>query len=577
MRDLDSDGRADRVVLRYSEPVRHRRDADERYPFSVDGYDISLVRAARETPWLVIEVKEKVDPDPSARPVVRYRHTRRGAVRDLSAYQAVEQTISDVLPLSFVVAVTTGGSGSGTVVSTPEGIDCGTYCSGLFRPGVPLTLTALPSPDSTFEGWAGACAGSARDCEVAPNGDVLLTATFSAADPGGGGTEGGSGTGGTGGGGTGGGGSTSGGGGGSGGGETGGGSTGGGSTGGGGTGGNTGGGGGGSAPQAFALAVTKDGTGSGTVSSAPAGIDCGADCSESYISGTVVTLTATATAGSVFSGWSGACMGSSSACAVTMDAARAVTATFALQTFALTVTKAGAGAGTVSSAPAGIDCGGDCSESYTSGTVVMLTATATAGSVFSGWSGACTGSSSTCSVTMDAARSVTATFDPQTFTLAVTKDGTGAGTVSSAPAGIDCGADCSESYISGTVVTLTATATTGSVFSGWSGACTGSSSTCSVTMDAARSVTATFAPQAFALAVSKAGTGSGTVTSVPAGISCGADCSESYAPSTTVTLTAVAALGSVFTGWSGDCAGALATCVLTMDAAKNVTATFNLL
>src|SRR5262245_31559044 len=122
---------------------------------------------------------------------------------------------------------------------------------------------------------------------------------------------------------------------------------------------------------------------------------------------------------------------------------------------------------------------------------------------------------------MDAAKSVTATFAaaPVTYSLTVTKAGTGSGTVTSSPAGISCGTTCSGSYNSGTAVTLTAAAASGSTFSGWSGACTGTGS-CSVTMDAAKSVTANFDPVTYSLTVTEAGTGSGTVTSSPAGISC---------------------------------------------------------
>ncbi len=154
------------------------------------------------------------------------------------------------------------------------------------------------------------------------------------------------------------------------------------------------------------LTVAK--TGNGTITSSPAGISCGSDCSESYASGAAVTLTATAAAGSSFTGWSDACTGSAT-CTVTMNAAKSVTATFALQTFALTANKSGSGSGTITSSPAGISCGSDCSESYASGAAVTLTATAAAGSSFTGWSGACTGSA-TCTVTMNAAKSVTATF-----------------------------------------------------------------------------------------------------------------------------------------------------------------------
>jgi endoglucanase len=73
------------------------------------------------------------------------------------------------------------------------------------------------------------------------------------------------------------------------------------------------------------------------------------------------------------------------------------------------VTKAGTGTGTVTSSPAGINCGSTCTATYANGTTVMLTATAGTKSRFSGWTGDCTGRS-TCVVTMNANRAVTATF-----------------------------------------------------------------------------------------------------------------------------------------------------------------------
>jgi len=169
--------------------------------------------------------------------------------------------------------------------------------------------------------------------------------------------------------------------------------------------------GGGTGP--FNLTVSKTGTGSGTVTSAPTGIKCGNDCTQTYTSGTTVTLTAKASRGSTFGGWSGACTGTGS-CVVSMTEARSVTATFTTggsSGFVLTVTKAGAGSGTVTSSPAGIKCGSDCTETYTSGTTVTLTARAGRGSSFTGWSGACTGTGS-CVVSMTAAKSVTSTFSP---------------------------------------------------------------------------------------------------------------------------------------------------------------------
>jgi uncharacterized repeat protein (TIGR01451 family)/uncharacterized repeat protein (TIGR02543 family) len=84
--------------------------------------------------------------------------------------------------------------------------------------------------------------------------------------------------------------------------------------------------------------------------------------------------------------------------------------TVASQPWTLTVTKAGSGSGTVTSSPAGIDCGTTCSSSFPNGTMVTLTATADAGSTFTGWAGDCSGTGP-CVVTMDQDRTVTATFD----------------------------------------------------------------------------------------------------------------------------------------------------------------------
>ena len=88
-----------------------------------------------------------------------------------------------------------------------------------------------------------------------------------------------------------------------------------------------------SSTQTYTLSVNK--AGSGVITSSPAGISCGADCTEVYTAGTVVTLTAAPDGNSSFAGWSGACTGSGT-CTVTMDAAKSVTATFALKTYTIT-------------------------------------------------------------------------------------------------------------------------------------------------------------------------------------------------------------------------------------------------
>ncbi len=77
----------------------------------------------------------------------------------------------------------------------------------------------------------------------------------------------------------------------------------------------------------YALAVSLSGSGAGSVASTPAGIGCGSTCSATFQNGDAVTLTPTASAGSVFTKWTGACSGSG-ACSVTMNAAKSVTAIF---------------------------------------------------------------------------------------------------------------------------------------------------------------------------------------------------------------------------------------------------------
>jgi hypothetical protein len=156
--------------------------------------------------------------------------------------------------------------------------------------------------------------------------------------------------------------------------------------------------------------------------------------------------------------------------------------------------------------------------------------------------------------------------------VTVTKSGSGAGSITSSPAGMNCGATCLFEWAHGTSVTLTPAADPGSAFTGWSGGgCSGTGS-CTVTLNADTTVTATFVALR-TLTVGRTGSGSGTVTSSPAGIACGATCSGQFVDGTPVTLTAAAGVGSKFTGWSGDCSGT-GTCALTMSAGHTVTASF---
>ncbi|HEX4324122.1 MAG TPA: hypothetical protein VHZ77_05750, partial [Gaiellaceae bacterium] len=157
----------------------------------------------------------------------------------------------------------------------------------------------------------------------------------------------------------------------------------------------------------------------------------------------------------------------------------------------LTIAKNGTGTGSVTSSPAGLSCGATCVGSFATGASVTLTATAAAGSAFTGWSGGGCSGTGTCHVTVNADTKVTATFSP-TMTLSVSKAGKGTGSVTSSPAGINCGSTCSAPFPVGTAVTLTAHAGSKSTFGGWSGGGCSGTGACHVTLNAATSVTATF-------------------------------------------------------------------------------------
>ena len=120
------------------------------------------------------------------------------------------------------------------------------------------------------------------------------------------------------------------------------------------------------------------------------GITCGADCSETYAYNTSVQLTATASTGYTFGAWTGACSGTVGAtCTIAMSQARTVGAVFTIQTKTLTVTSPSDGTIT----GLGINCPGDCTETYDYGTSVTLTATPATGYALSGWGDDCSSAS----------------------------------------------------------------------------------------------------------------------------------------------------------------------------------------
>jgi len=167
--------------------------------------------------------------------------------------------------------------------------------------------------------------------------------------------------------------------------------------------------------------------------------------------------------------------------------------------------------------------------------------------------------------------SLEAIFEPDTFSLEISKVGVGSGKVASLPEGVDCGDDCIGIFSYNTPVILTVEEDEGSTFDGWSGKCKGGNRTCTVKMTKASAATARFA-RVYELSVDI--TGNGTVKSSPGGIICGTDCMDLYKENTVVKLKAIAAEGSKTSGWAGCTTSSGAACTVVMDGTKNVTASF---
>ena len=163
------------------------------------------------------------------------------------------------------------------------------------------------------------------------------------------------------------------------------------------------------------------------------------------------------------------------------------------------------GKGKVTSAQRTINCGTVCSTTPALGVgwTESLTAIAGTGSVFSSWTGACSGTALTCSVIVNGLVNVGATFTAlpaagggggggTTSNPTLKVSTSNPGTVTSNVGGINCGTACSATVAPNTLVTLTAIPLAGLTFAGWSGACAGVSSTCTVNVNANLSVKASF-------------------------------------------------------------------------------------
>ena len=473
-------------------------------------YDEAATVKLTATPKAHQQFKEWSGPDKGA--------CTTSTVCEVTIPEANAEVTATFEPITHTLTVTTSGLGnvsaetgaiSGCETSPAEGT-----CSGTYDEAATVKLTATPKPHQQFKEWSGpdkgACTTSAV-CEVTiPSGNAAVTATFE--------------------------------------------------------------------PITHTLTVTTSGLGN---VSAETGAISGCEtspaegtCSGTYNEASTVKLTATPKAHQQFKEWSGPDKGActtATTCVVTIPSGNAaVTATFEPKTHTLAITEAGSGTGTVQ---CDIDGGGfgSCAGPIEEGSEVSVKATADPHNAFTGFS-AGTGSAAACSASpcafdLEADSALTATFD-KAFALSVSKTGSGSGTVTSTPAGIDCSSTCSAEFAEGQVVVLDRLADPGSHFLEWTGACTGSGA-CEVTMSEARSVGAVFEISAHSLTVNKAGSGSGTV-------SCdGGPCASSYPDGAILTLTASADSGSTFAGWSGSgCTGDLA-CVVTISADTTVTATFD--
>lgn len=200
---------------------------------------------------------------------------------------------------------------------------------------------------------------------------------------------------------------------------------------------------------------------------------CVSPGNRTYIEGSNVLLRALNLDGWSFSGWSGDASGTTNPTLIVMDSNKSVTANYLQNTYRINASVVGQG--TIQR---------NASEPYQLGDVVNLTALPQAGWSFAGWSGDLSGTSNPATLTMDANKSVTATFtqlSQDSYTLTINTIGQGA-----------VSRNASQPYTQNQAVELNATAAAGYQFAGWSGDLVGQTNPATIIMDQNKTVTATF-------------------------------------------------------------------------------------
>jgi hypothetical protein len=288
----------------------------------------------------------------------------------------------------------------------------------------------------------------------------------------------------------------------------------------------------------YLLTVGNSGTGGGTVTSIPAGITCGSDCSESYPASTGVTLTAAPDGNSSFTSWGGACTGSSSSCLVSMTAAKNVTATFTIKT-SQTI-------GAISFNPATLTVGGTttASATATSGLAVSFTSTTPSICAVSGTTVTAV-AAGTCTVAADQAGNASYTAATRVNQgISIGKAGQTIGAISFSPATLAIGGTttASATATSGLAVNFTSTTPAVCTTSGTNGHTVTSltSGTCTVAADQAGNASYNAAAQVIqSITVGTAGQTIGAISFNPSSVALGG--------TTTANATASSGLAVSFT------------------------------